>query len=92
MYGKGSKRWSLDCQSDQQNIASGYYSGGTLFGDGDLVSSNVRGGVEIFNTTGSYCSHFFGSSFIGGNCIWTSVLPALPCVLPWTHMPVYVMT
>ncbi|MEE4240267.1 MAG: hypothetical protein V2I36_02300 [Desulfopila sp.] len=71
--------FSLDCQSDQQNVASGYYSGGTLFGDGDLVSSNVRGGVEIFDTTGSYCGHFFGCSFIGGNCIWTEYECATEC-------------
>ena len=37
-----------------QTIAAGYYSGGYIYGDADLVSSNIKNGVNIFGVTGIY--------------------------------------
>lgn len=36
-----------------QSIPAGYYSGGTIYGDTDLLAANIKKGVSIFGVVGS---------------------------------------
>jgi len=46
--------FGLKASTTDQVFAAGYYLGGTLSGDADLVASNVKSGVNIFGTIGVY--------------------------------------
>ncbi|MCP4346167.1 MAG: DUF1566 domain-containing protein, partial [Desulfobacterales bacterium] len=45
--------FALSCGVGDQGVTAGYYSGGTLAGDGDLVEGNIVNGVDIFGVTGT---------------------------------------
>ncbi|MCP4196331.1 MAG: DUF1566 domain-containing protein [Proteobacteria bacterium] len=45
--------FALSCGVGDQGVTAGYYSGGTLAGDGDLVEGNIMNGVDIFGVTGT---------------------------------------
>jgi len=45
--------FSLTCGDSDQGVAAGYYSGGTLTGDANLLSGNIKCGVTIFGVTGT---------------------------------------
>ncbi|MCP4348567.1 MAG: hypothetical protein GY795_24045, partial [Desulfobacterales bacterium] len=45
--------FALSCGTGDQGVTAGYYSGGTLTGDGDLVSTNIKSSVNIFGVTGT---------------------------------------
>ena len=49
--------FSLTANSTDQSITAGYYSGGTLAGDADLATGNIKKGVNIFSTTGAYSGY-----------------------------------
>lgn len=51
---QGTKEWTPT--TDDQYIASGTYCSGkqTIKGDSDLVSGNIKAGVNIFGVTGTY--------------------------------------
>jgi hypothetical protein len=44
--------FSLTCGVSGQSVTAGYYSGGTLAGDADLVTGNIKSGVNIFGVVG----------------------------------------
>lgn len=46
--------FGLACGVSNQSVTAGYYSGGTLLGDADLVASNIADGVNIFGVDGSH--------------------------------------
>jgi hypothetical protein len=39
--------------TSNQGLAAGYYSGGTVLGDPELIANNIRSGVNIFGIIGS---------------------------------------
>jgi len=45
--------FGLMCGAGDQTLNPGYYSGGTLKGDPNLVSANIKSGVSIFGVAGS---------------------------------------
>ncbi|MCP4347349.1 MAG: hypothetical protein GY795_17730, partial [Desulfobacterales bacterium] len=45
--------FALSCGIGDQGVTAGYYSGGTLAGDGDLVGTNIKSSVDIFGVTGT---------------------------------------
>jgi hypothetical protein len=45
--------FGLSCGAANQSVTAGYYSGGTLTGDADLVAGNIRSGMNIFGVAGS---------------------------------------
>jgi len=45
--------FGLMCGKDDQTVNPGYYSGGTLKGDPNLVPANIKSGVSIFGVAGS---------------------------------------
>jgi hypothetical protein len=51
MPNRGAPTWTP--HAGNQNLAAGYYSGGTVLGDPDLIASNIRSGVNIFGIIGS---------------------------------------
>lgn len=53
--------FSLTASSTDQSVAAGYYSGGTLAGDANLVSENITDSVNIFGVIGNLISYLFGS-------------------------------
>lgn len=53
----------LTASSSDQSVMPGYYSGGTLTGDADLVEGNIANGVNIFGVIGNLVAgYLFGSS------------------------------
>jgi len=52
--------------TSDQTISSGYYLTGTqtIKGDSDLIASNIKSGVTIFNVTGTYT----GATVTGNTC------------------------
>lgn len=50
--------FSLTPSSSDQEVAIGYYSGGTLVGDVDLTASNIKSGVNIFGIDGTLSSGY----------------------------------
>lgn len=46
--------FSLTCGATDQPVTVGYYSGGTLTGDADLQSTNIKKDTVIFGATGTY--------------------------------------
>jgi len=55
--------FSLTASSSDQTVTAGYYSGGTLAGDADLVAGNIKNGVNIFGTIGSLIAgYLYGDS------------------------------
>jgi len=48
--------FSLTCSVSDQSVTAGYYSGGTLAGDADLVVGKIKSGVDLFGITGDYPS------------------------------------
>ena len=44
--------FSLTCGVSDQSVTAGYYSGGTLTGDADLISANIKSGINIFGVDG----------------------------------------
>ncbi len=44
--------FNLSCGPGDQSVSAGYYTSGTLAGDTDLVSTNIRSTVTIFGVTG----------------------------------------
>ncbi|MFH0906822.1 MAG: DUF1566 domain-containing protein [bacterium] len=42
----------LTCGVSDQAVTNGYYSGGTLTGDADLISTNIKSGINIFSVDG----------------------------------------
>jgi hypothetical protein len=44
--------FSLTASSTDQSVTAGYYSGGTLLGDTDLATGNIKSGVTIFGVSG----------------------------------------
>jgi hypothetical protein len=51
MPDRGAPTWTPG--TSNQGLAAGYYSGGTVLGDPELVASNIRSGVNIFGVIGS---------------------------------------
>lgn len=45
--------FSLTASSSDQTVTAGYYSGGTLAGDADLVSGNIKSGINLFGINGN---------------------------------------
>ncbi|MCP4353954.1 MAG: DUF1566 domain-containing protein, partial [Desulfobacterales bacterium] len=45
--------FGLSCGAGDQGVTAGYYSGGTLAGDADLVSTNIKSSVTVFGVTGT---------------------------------------
>jgi len=45
--------FSLTASSTDQSITEGYYSGGTLLGDADLITTNIKSGINIFGIDGN---------------------------------------
>jgi len=43
----------LTCDATDQSVTAGYYSGGTLAGDVNLVTGNIKSGATIFGVAGS---------------------------------------
>lgn len=55
--------FSLTASSSDQSVTAGYYSGGTLVGDADLVEGNIKNGVNIFGVIGNLIAgYLYGSS------------------------------
>jgi hypothetical protein len=48
--------FTLTASSTNQSVIAGYYSGGTLAGDADLASGNIKSGINIFGIVGAYPS------------------------------------
>jgi len=42
----------LTCTNSEQAVTAGYYSGGSLLGDADLISANIKSGITIFGVDG----------------------------------------
>lgn len=51
MPNRGAPTWTPG--TSNQGLAAGYYSGGTVIGDPELITSNIRSGVNIFGVIGS---------------------------------------
>ncbi|KRW90927.1 hypothetical protein SD51_12210 [Alicyclobacillus tengchongensis] len=51
MPNHGSPTWTPG--TSNQSLAAGYYSGGTVQGDGNLQAGNIRSGVSIFGVSGN---------------------------------------
>lgn len=49
--------FGLTASSTDQEVAAGYYSGGTLAGDADLVPGNIKKAVNLFNISGAYSGY-----------------------------------
>ena len=49
--------FGLTASSTDQSVATGYYSGGTLAGDADLIASKIKKDVGIFGVTGAYSGY-----------------------------------
>lgn len=45
--------FALTASSTDQSVTAGYYSGGTLAGDADLVTGNIKSGITIFGIDGN---------------------------------------
>ncbi len=55
--------FGLSASTTDQAVTAGYYSGGTLVGDPDLVAGNIANSVEIFGVTGNLVAgYLYGSS------------------------------
>lgn len=55
--------FALTASSTDQSVTAGYYSGGTLAGDADLVEGNIKNGVNIFGVIGNLIAgYLYGSS------------------------------
>ncbi|MDZ4243869.1 MAG: hypothetical protein U1C57_02070 [Candidatus Doudnabacteria bacterium] len=55
--------FALTASSSDQSVTAGYYSGGTLAGDADLVAGNISNGVNIFGVIGNLIAgYLYGSS------------------------------
>jgi hypothetical protein len=61
MPNHGTPTWTPG--TGNQGLPAGYYGGGTVLGDPDLVASNIRAGVQIFNVLGSLIE---GKPYAGG--------------------------
>jgi hypothetical protein len=62
MPDRGGPTWTPG--TSNQGLAAGYYSGGTVLGDPELIASNVRSGVNIFGVIGSLIE---GKRWASGN-------------------------
>lgn len=51
MPNRGAPTWTPSTVN--QGLSAGYYSGGTVLGDPELIASNIRNGVNIFNVIGN---------------------------------------
>lgn len=51
MSNRGAPTWTP--KTNNIAIPNGYYSGGTILGDSDLIASNIRSGKNIFGVNGS---------------------------------------
>lgn len=51
MPNRGAPTWTPG--TGNQGLSAGYYEGGTVLGDPDLIASNIRNGVDIFGVVGS---------------------------------------
>ena len=49
--------FSLTAGAANQSVATGYYSGGTLAGDADLATGNIKKSINIFGVTGAYSGY-----------------------------------
>lgn len=49
--------FGLTCSASDQSVTAGYYSGGTLLGDADLVATKIKSGQDIFGVSGSYSGY-----------------------------------
>ncbi len=55
--------FALTASSSDQSVTAGYYSGGTLAGDADLVAVNISNGVNIFGVIGNLIAgYLYGDS------------------------------
>ncbi len=55
--------FSLTASSSDQSVTAGYYSGGTLAGDTDLIADNIANGVNIFGVIGNLVAgYLYGDS------------------------------
>ncbi len=45
--------FALTCSATNQSVTAGYYTGGTLTGDVNLVTGNIKNGATIFGVSGS---------------------------------------
>jgi hypothetical protein len=55
--------FALTASSSDQSVTAGYYSGGTLDGDADLVAGNISNGVNIFGVIGNLIAgYLYGDS------------------------------
>lgn len=59
MPNRGAPTWTPGTVN--QNLPPGYYTGGTIKGDANLVASNIRSGKNIFGVDGSLVPHQSGT-------------------------------
>lgn len=62
MPNRGAPTWTPS--TSNQSLPAGYYSGGTIAGDPDLVASNIKSGINIFGIVGSAVPSQFNSGFL----------------------------
>lgn len=73
--------------TSNQSIAAGYYSGGTVLGDPDLVADNIRNGVNIFGVVGN-CKRYFQAA---GNITLSNAASQSISVTSCTFRPTFVL-
>ena len=49
--------FGLTCGASNQSVTAGYYSGGTLAGDANLATGNIKKATSIFGITGAYSGY-----------------------------------
>jgi len=55
--------FALTASSSDQSVIAGYYSGGTLAGDTNLIAGNIANGINIFGVIGNLVAgYLYGSS------------------------------
>lgn len=57
--------FALSCGASDQAVSAGYYTGGTLSGDADLASGNIKSGINIFGIDGTAYSGYPGTAWTG---------------------------
>jgi hypothetical protein len=72
MPNRGAPTWTPG--TSNQNLAAGYYSGGTVQGDANLVAANIKSGVSIFGVAGSVTPRGYASGSVtssSSSIVWT---------------------
>lgn len=70
--------------ASNQSIPAGYTSGGTVYGDANLLPANIASGVSIFNVTGTAASvnNYFNLSDIGNGQNFMGAMTKSPAITP----------